>query len=141
MAGLALAAEHRQFVGIELLARLADRVQRNQCILEFCRSLPFDRLAFAVEAVDVVSADILLFVGSSAGPWRGTPVDPLAHFAAGRGFIVVKTFFADERALGVRLEGRTIVAGGECMAQIGPVPRPAGLCNGHAVHDPRDGIA
>src|SRR3546814_3164712 len=59
VAGLSRALENREVVLVELLAGLVDGVKSDQRILELGRRLAHDRLAVAIDAIDVVSADIL----------------------------------------------------------------------------------
>src|SRR3546814_7415789 len=59
-----------EVVLVELLAGLVDGVKSDQRILELGRRLAHDRLAVAIDAIDVVSADILRCIGHRAAGCR-----------------------------------------------------------------------
>src|SRR3546814_15330191 len=69
-----------EVVLVELLAGLVDGVKSDQRILELGRRLAHDRLAVAIDAIDVVSADILRCIGHRAAGCRAA-VGPLLNLA------------------------------------------------------------
>src|SRR3546814_465119 len=100
VAGLSRALENREVVLVELLAGLVDGVKSDQRILELGRRLAHDRLAVAIDAIDVVSADILRCIGHRAAGCRAA-VDPLLNLA-GAIPLLVEAFGAQKGAASVR---------------------------------------
>ena len=108
MAGLARAAEDPEIGFVELLARLVDRMQRNERVLELGRRFANDRLAVAVDAIDVVAADILRRIARASGR-RRAPVDAVLDFAGPAIRLLVKAFCAQIGAAPVRLEITAVI--------------------------------
>ena len=91
-AGVTRAAEQRQRFRIELAAGLVHRMERGDGILELVVRSALDRLAAAVDAIDIAVADIL---GGTVGTRKRALVDALPGLA---GVSVSEAFLADEAA-------------------------------------------
>src|SRR3546814_11913761 len=100
-----------EVVLVELLAGLVDGVKSDQRILELGRRLAHDRLAVAIDAIDVVSADILRCIGHRAAGCREA-VDTLLNLA-GAIPLPVETSGAHQGAASVLFPPTDIVFQGE----------------------------
>src|SRR3546814_17616216 len=75
VAGLSRALENREVVLVELLAGLVDGVESDQRILEPDRRLAPDRPAVPIDAIDVVSQEILRCIAYLAAGCSGSVAD------------------------------------------------------------------
>ena len=135
-ARLALALEQGHGRRVELAPRLVHRVEGDDRILEFVVCLAGDRLARAVNAVDVPVADILLAC-VLAGRHRAL-IDPLGRRA---GAVARQAILAHEAAAAVCVQFAAVIARHLGRAGIAALPGPARLRDLGPIDDPGDGVA
>ena len=110
-------------------------MQSDERVLEFCRGLTFDRLAIAVDAVDVVAADILVHaIRRTAG--KRAPID-LGRNLTRTDLRIVEALVAHESALRIAGNIAAICFLRCARALVGPFPFPAGTRDAHTIDHAR----
>jgi hypothetical protein len=110
-------------------------VKADESILELGRSLALDRLALAIDAVDIVAADILGRIGRAAAGDRAA-IDTRGNLT-GSHLRIVKALFAQKGALRVALDVTAVRRLRRARALVSALPLPAGSGDGQAVDGPR----
>ena len=134
-AGVARTLEQGERVGIELAPCLVHRVERDNCVLELVIGLALDRLARAIDAIDVAVTDELACIGRLVRDWA--IIDPLP----GPTGLTRKAVFAHQRAAGRAFQRVAVLSLRKLGAGITARPRPAGLGDRDTIDDPGDRIA